>query len=338
MVDYPPQLNAPAYLRTSSIADKEAAKRTFRLNYPRLAFCNVTFAKSIVPAGADTDIRKLFPEPNAIPDFNFEQEEGLVAQITKTRSALASRRQMIKEELEKKRAKEAQELQELDEKERQALEQSALLAEMKKAQEMLQISQPQFSISRQSPPPYEAKDLMRPKTPQPGPVSPAPSPPVARVDPAVPQVDKVKRFMTITGVDSFDKSSKLLVGYNYDLEKAVASYYDNGCDISTAIAQIKRPSLSDPLANNAFLRPSNQATLEIRLPNAPAVSTNFACDDTLWTVYQYVSVNCNKAFTLQKMMPNGTVQTFSEPDLNQTLVEAGLAPNGVIQVKLGDFR
>jgi len=140
-------------------------------------------------------------------------------------------------------------------------------------------------------------------------------------------------FKAVTGVMNDKSSIQLLTLLEWDLNRAIQVYYDHGENLELALSQTQQIKASQA----AVVQPvvEEKTSIQLILPHGAMLSHEFRALDTLWTVYEFVTIRAsawqNKPFYLEIPFPK---KILSDSDLNATLKDNGLVPRGTIRIAL----
>jgi len=139
-------------------------------------------------------------------------------------------------------------------------------------------------------------------------------------------------FKAVTGVTNDKSSTELLALLEWDLNRTIQVYYDNGEILELALSQTKQMKANQPQPTVAI---EEKTTIQLILPQGAMISHEFRALDTLWTVYEFVTLRAaawqSKPFYLEIPFPK---KILNDSDLNATLKDNGLVPRGSIRIAL----
>jgi len=139
-------------------------------------------------------------------------------------------------------------------------------------------------------------------------------------------------FKAVTGVMNDKSSTQLLALLDWDLNRAIQVYYDHGENLELALSQTQQIKASHPGPTPVA---EEKTSIQLILPHGGMLTHEFRALDTLWTVYEFVTVRASawqsKPFYLEIPFPK---KILNDADLNATLKDNGLVPRGTIRIAL----
>lgn len=306
VIDHPfrpkPQMQAPPLARQNSGLSRR------KLAYPRLKYCSIGINKDGAGStggggggGSSSDTLDL----NALqalleskpPSYNFREEKRALERVESERAEMVVFMDDVKNrEEEKKRQRE-----DTKRKEKEAQEEKERMAEeMKRTLEanMKQAKQQKLtSLTAQ-------------------------------------QKEVMASFEAVTGASGGPDTMELLELNNWDLNRGIATYFDNGMSIESAL-KVSRKSSGGGAQPRAV---SNDATVTIVYPDSSETTATFSKSDTLWMVYQHIQSSgkihpVGRTLRLTAINPRtDDMNVYDDSQFDKQVDHAGLFPTGQVRV------
>jgi len=134
------------------------------------------------------------------------------------------------------------------------------------------------------------------------------------------QVDAVRNFQAVCGVEDDFKSIKLVMLVRWDANAAI-NYFLTAPNLDAAIARVA-PAPAVP-----------KARVTIKLPSEVTVVREFAGDDSLWVLEAAVAELVHPARYTMMNVDSSYCFSYPEANLNKSFAQSGLFPTGTVIVK-----